>query len=184
MSIKSAIEENGRAFFLPDSYTLLNRWIDSVGERLTSRKSWNTSGNITFGSKSLTSRLPWWNFLRSRIGFLRGETTLWLKYLRALLNRSVSQQSGDTLRGSPLPKRQEAFGASNDRLSARPEKSVLFLKKHTAIPQFPGKDVPCGAKFFAETLCFWTEAGGRVVKSCSPFSAAKGRRQKSRRSRV
>ena len=29
-----------------------------------------------------------------------------------------------------------------------------------------------------------TKAGGRIVKSCSPFSAAKWQRQKSRRSRV
>ena len=53
--------------FLRDGDTLIVKSLD----RLSRRKNWNTSGSTTFGSKSLTSRLPWWNFLRSRTGFLR-----------------------------------------------------------------------------------------------------------------
>ena len=48
-----------------------------------------------------------------------------IEVLAVLLNRSVSQQSGDSLRDRHCKRGGEAFGAPNDRLSAKLE-SILF----------------------------------------------------------
>ena len=58
--------------FLRDGDTLIVKSLDRLSRRkIDIKKELNTSGSTTFGSKSLTSRLPWWSFLMSRTGFLR-----------------------------------------------------------------------------------------------------------------